>query len=154
MLLIVVVLEGFLQVLASPGWATNRIKALSVALLVTAVVSLLLTVLLIGRFGVSAVPLGALIPLLAIMTPVTLRNACKEAHLPLGFIAARLLLPFAAIAAFSAALPAWLASLNLWPLWLSAAFSSLTVCVVAVLITGAFSLTRDDRQSVRSRLSL
>jgi O-antigen/teichoic acid export membrane protein len=153
LLLIVVVLEGFLQVLASPGWATNRIQALSGALLVTAVTSLVLAVLLIRRFGVSAIPLGAMIPLIAIMTPVTLRNACKEAHLPLRFVVLKLLLPFVAIAAFSAVFPAWLTSLNLWPVWVSAAFSSLTVCLVAVLITGTFSLTQDDRQSLRNRFS-
>jgi O-antigen/teichoic acid export membrane protein len=153
LLLIVVVLEGFLQVLASPGWATNRIQALSVALLITAVASLILAAMLVGRFGVSAIPVGAIIPLIAIMMPVTLRNACKEAHLPLRFVAVRLLLPFAVIAAFSAVLPVWMTSLHVGPAWLSAAFSSLTVCAVAVLITGAFSLTPDDRQSVRDRLS-
>ncbi len=152
-LLIVVVLEGFLQVLASAGWATNRIQAVSVGLLVSAVVSILLTVELVGRYGPSAVPIGAIIPLIAIMTPVALRNACKEAHLPLRFVAARLLLPFAAIATFSAAFPAWLSSLKLGPVWLSATFSSLAVCAVAVFTTAAFSLTRADRQLMRDRIS-
>jgi O-antigen/teichoic acid export membrane protein len=153
LLLIVVVLEGFLQVLASPGWATNRIQALSVALLLTAVISLVLTAVLVGRFGVSAVPLGAIVPLIAIMIPVTLRNACKEAHLPMRFIAVRLLLPFVVIAAFSAAFPVWMTSLNLGPVWITAMLSSLAVCAVAILITGTFSLTENDRELVRSRIS-
>jgi O-antigen/teichoic acid export membrane protein len=152
LLLIVVVVEGFLQVLASPGWATNRIKALSVSLLFTSLISVVLTVLLVSRFGTSAAPLGALIPLVAIMLPVTLLNACKEAHLPMQFVAVRLLLPFVAIALFAAAFPAWLAHFHLGPVWLSGAFSALAVCAVAVLITGSFSLTPADRQSVRNRL--
>jgi O-antigen/teichoic acid export membrane protein len=153
LLLIVVVVEGFLQALASPGWATNQIKALSVSLLVTAVISVLLTILLVGRFGPSAAPLGALIPLIAIMTPVTLLNACKEARLPMRFVAVRMLLPFIAIALFSAALPALLVDLHIGPQWLSAVLSSMTVCAVAVLVCGSFSLTSSDRRSVRNRLN-
>jgi O-antigen/teichoic acid export membrane protein len=153
LLLVVVVLEGFLQVLASPGWATNRIKALSVALLAAAVISIVLTALLVGRFGPSAVPIAAVIPLIVIITPVALKNACKEAHLSMRFITVRLLLPFFAIAIFSAIFPAVLTSTNLLPLWLSATLSLLAVGVVAVLITGTFSLTRDDRQSLRDRFS-
>jgi len=109
--------------------------------------------LLVSRFGISAAPLGALIPLVTVMIPVTLLNACKEAHLPMQYVAVRLLLPFAAIALFSVVFPAWLAHLHLGPMWLSAAFSSLAVCTVAVLITGSVSLTQADRQSVRNRLS-
>lgn len=153
LLLIVVVAEGFLQVLASPGWATNRIKALSVSLLVTSLISVVLTILLVSRFGTSAAPLAALIPLVAIMIPVSLLNACNETHLPMRFVAVRLFLPFLAIAMFSAAFPAWLAHLHLGPIWLSAGFSALAVCAVAVLTTASFSLTSADRQSVRNRLS-
>lgn len=152
LLLIASILEGFSQILAIAGWATNRFHAVSLGQLAAAVISLILAVVLVGRFGPSAIPLGAIVPLVAIMAPVALRNACSEAYLPLRFVAGRLLLPFAIVVVFLATFPEWLASFKIGPAWLSEACSSLVVCIVAVVTAIAIFLTRDDRQMLRSRL--
>jgi O-antigen/teichoic acid export membrane protein len=153
LLLVVVVLEGFLHVLASAGWATNQIQGVSIGQLGAAVVSLILAVALVGRFGSSAVPLGMIASLLAIMTPVALRSACKEADLTLRYVTCRLLLPFAAVAVFSAAFPSWLTSLSVTPAWLPSIFSSLLICGLAVFTVAAAFLTANDRQAVLDRAS-
>ena len=152
LMLISVLLEGFLLLLGSTGWATNRVKALSLGQLFAAVTSLILAVSLVGSYGVSAVPIGTFAPLLLIMAPVVVRNACRETDLRLRFVAGRLLLPFAAMGAFSAVLPQWLASLRVAPEWFSASVSALVTCAAAVLVAGGIFLTRDDRQDLRSRV--
>ena len=152
LMLISVLLEGFLLVLGSTGWATNRAHALSLGQLFTAVTSLILAVALVGSYGVSAVPIGSIAPLLLIMAPVVVRDACREAHLRLRFVVGRLLLPFAAIGVFSAVFTQWLASLKVGPEWFSASVSILATCATAVLIAGCIFLTRDDRQVLRSRV--
>jgi O-antigen/teichoic acid export membrane protein len=152
LLLIASVLEGFLQILAIAGWATNQFQAVSLGLLASAVISLLVAVALVGRFGPSAVPLGAIIPLILIMTPVAVRNACSEAHLTLWFVVGRLVLPFAAIVAFSASLPAWLASLRIASPWLYGVVTSLAICAVAAFTGVAVFLTSEDRKVVRDRI--
>ena len=154
LLLIASVLEGFLQIIGMAGWATNRIKALSFGQLGAAVVSLVLAVALVGRFGPSAIPLGAILPLIVLMGPAAVRNAHSEAHLPMRFVIGRLVLPFVGVAAFSIAFPALLERLHLAPELLSAALSSLVICAVAVFVTGAFCLTREDRMSLCNRVSV
>ena len=151
LLLIVVVLEGFLQILSLAGWATNRIKAVSLGQLATAVATIIFAIALVRRFGSSAVPLGAIIPLIAIMTPLAVRNACAAAHLPVRFVAGRLLLPFLAVFAFSVLLPSWLARFLLIPAWISAVFSALAVCLITLFAAGAVFLDRDDRGELRAR---
>ena len=152
LMLISVLLEGFLLVLGSTGWATNRAHALSLGQFSTAVTSLILAVVLIGSYGVSAVPIGTIAPLLLIMAPVVVRDACREAQLRLRFVVWRLLMPFAAMGAFSAVFPQWLASLKVAPEWFSASVSALVTCATAILIAGGIFLTRDDRQVLRSRV--
>lgn len=152
LMLISVLLEGFLLVLGSTGWATNRAHALSLGQLVTAVTSLILAVTLIGSYGASAVPIGTIAPLLLILAPVVVRDACREAHLRLRFVVGRLLLPFAAMASFSAVFPHWLATMKVGPEWFSASVSALVSCVIVILITGGIFLTRGDRQVLRSRV--
>ena len=152
LMLISVLVEGFLLVLGSTGWATNRAHALSLGQLSTAVTSLILAVALVRSYGVSAIPIGTIAPLLLIMAPVVVWDACRKADLRLRFVAWRLLLPFAAMGVFSAVFPLWLASLKVAPEWLSASVSVLVTCAIAVLITGGVFLTRDDRQFLRSRV--
>jgi len=152
LLLIASVIEGFLQILAIAGFATNRIRAMSVGQLSSAIVSLVLAVALVGRFGPSAIPLGFIVPLILIMTPVALRNACSYAHLPLRFVAGRLLVPFAAIAAFAFVFPNWLAKMSLGPEWVSATLSTVAICLAAVFTAGGVFLNREDRKTLRSRL--
>jgi O-antigen/teichoic acid export membrane protein len=154
LLLIAFMLEGFLQILALAGWATNRFQWVSVGQFVTAVVSLILAAAFVARFGPSAIPIGAIVPLIAIMAPLVVRNACKEARLTTRFVVGRLLIPFAILIAFSAALPVWLVSLNIFPSWLSAAISLLVTCSAALFTAGTVFLTRDDRKEVLIRLSL
>jgi O-antigen/teichoic acid export membrane protein len=152
LLLIVVVLEGFLQVMASAGWATNQIQGLSFGQLGAAVISLVLAVDLVGRFGPSAIPLGMIISLIAIMMPIALRSARKAADLPLRYVSTRLLLPFAAVAILSAALTSLLASLSMTPAWLPSAFSSLLACCLAVFTVATVFLTANDRRLLRDRV--
>jgi O-antigen/teichoic acid export membrane protein len=152
LMLVSVLLEGFLLVLGSMGWATNRAQVLSLGQFFTAVTSLILAVALVGSYGVSAIPIGTIAPLLLIMTPVVVWDACREADLRLRFMVGRLLVPFAAMAVFSAAFTQWLANLKVAPEWLSALVSALVTCAIAVLIAGGIFLTRDDRQVLRCRV--
>ena len=151
LLLLASVFEGFLQIIAIAGFATNRIKAMSVGQLVSAAIALLLAVALLPRFGPAAIPLGFLLPLLIIMTPIAVLNARNHAHLPMRFVAGRLLLPFLGITAFAFAFPAWFAGLHIQPEWLSATFSSLSVCLAAAATAGMILLNREDRCMLRER---
>jgi O-antigen/teichoic acid export membrane protein len=152
LLLVAFLLEGFLQILAIAGWATNRFQAWSLGQLAAAVISLMLAIALLGRFGPSAIPIAAIVPLIAIMTPLSVRNACNEAHLTVRSVAGRFLLPFALLVAFSAAFPTWLASLSIAPAWLGGIISSSAICAVAVFTGAAVFLTRSDRTALRNRL--
>ncbi len=154
LLLIVVVLEGFLQILTNAGWATNRIRGVSFGLLASAAISLIPAVLLVKRLGPSAIPTGAIVPLIAIMMPVALLSAHSEAHLSLRFVILRLMVPFSAIVAFFAVFPAWFSSLNLTPEWLSAVISCMTICAVVIFAVAAVFLTHDDRQVLQNRIIL
>ena len=152
LLLITFMLEGFLQILAIAGWSTNRFHAWSLGQLATAVISLILAIALLGRFGPSAIPIATIVPLIAIMTPLSVRNARNEAHLTLRSMVGRLLLPFAVLVAFSVALPAWLTSLSIAPAWLCGVISSLAICAVAGFTAAAVFLSREDRKAVRDRI--
>jgi O-antigen/teichoic acid export membrane protein len=152
LLLIAFVLESFLQMLAFAGWSTNRFQAWSLGQLATATISLVVAASLVSRFGPSAIPLGALIPLMAIMTPLSVQNARSEGHLSLSFIVTRMLIPFATLIVFSAALPSFLASLSIGPEWLHGIVSSVAICAAAGFTGAAVFLTRDDRQAVRDRI--
>ena len=124
---------------------------MSVGQLISAFISLVLAVALIGSFGPSAIPLASIVPLLLVMTPLSLRNACSYAHLPMRFVAGRLLLPFVAVTAFTSLFPAWIARMSIGPEWLSATFSSLSVCLVAVFTAGMIFLNREDRAALSER---
>jgi O-antigen/teichoic acid export membrane protein len=152
LMLISVMVEGFLLLLGITGWATNRAHALSLAQLFTAVTSLILAVALVGAYGVSAVPIGAIAPLVLILAPVVVWDACRNADLKLRFVAGRILLPFGAMCVFAAILSEWLAGLKVAPEWLSASISALIACAIVVLITSGVFLTREDCQILRSRV--
>ncbi|WP_263353000.1 lipopolysaccharide biosynthesis protein [Acidicapsa acidisoli] len=152
LLLIVVALEGFLQVLAISGTSTNRLQAVSLGQLATAIISLILAIALLGRMGPSAIPFATIVPLIAIMTPLVVRNARSEAHLTLRYVVGRLLLPFLLLAAFTIAFPAWITSLGITPTWLGAVISAVGTCILAFFTAGSVFLTSDDRNEVRKRL--
>lgn len=151
-LLIVVVLTGFLNVLTVAGSTTNRIRAVSQGQVAVAVISLVLAVALVRTFGSSAIPLATIVPLIVIMTPVAVFNACNEAHLTVQFVCLQLIAPFAALATIAAVFSDWFISLHLGSKWFSLAIMSTVVCVVSVLVTSAVSLTGDDRQLMRDRI--
>jgi O-antigen/teichoic acid export membrane protein len=150
--LIAVVLEGFQLTLVSAGWATNHIGVVSLGQLAAAILSIIFAVAFISRFGPSAVPIGIIASLIVIMMPIALQNASAEAYLPLRFVILRLLVPFSFLIVFSATFSTWIANHHFAYFWLSALFSSLIICTLAVVVTGALFLTRDDRQVVHSRL--
>ena len=152
LLLIAFLLEGFLQILSIAGWSTNRFHAVSLGQLATAVLSLILAIALLGRFGPSAIPLGAIVPLIAVMTPLSVRNASSEAHLTVRAVIGRFFIPFALLVAFATAFPAWIASLKLSPTWLGALISSSAICAVTVFTGAAVFLTHNDRITLYDRL--
>jgi len=145
-------LEGFLLVLGSTGWATNRLKALSIGQLVTAIASLAIAAALVGSFGASAVPIGAVAPLLLIMAPVVVRHACRETEMTTRYVLGRVALPFAAAGLFAAILSHWLETWNPHTEWLPAFASASITLIVAVLVGGLVSLTRTDRDALMSRV--
>lgn len=153
LLLVSVVIEGFLQILTVVGWATNKIKGVSVGLLITAVTSLIFAVALVGRFGPSAIPIGTLIPLVILMAPIALRNAASEAHIPMRYVLSRILLPFLAVSAASVGLLVWLARFASLPWWFIASLSTLSVFVLSTCICAVFYLTQKDRLLVADRLA-
>ena len=152
LMLITVLVEGFLLLLGLTGWATNRAHALSLAQLFSALTSLILAVVLVRSYGVSAIPIGTMAPLLLIMAPVVVWDASRRAALTLRFVVGRLLLPFVAMGLFAAVLPESLASLKIAPDWFSGSVSALVTCAMAVLFAGGVFLTRDDRQVLRRRV--
>jgi O-antigen/teichoic acid export membrane protein len=151
LLLVAFMLEGFLQMLTIAGWATNRFQAVSLGQLATAGISLILAVVLLGRFGISAIPLATIVPLIAIMMPLSVQNARNEAHLTLRYVIGRLLIPFVFLISLCAVFPAWIASFSLSSTWLSAGISFLATCALATFTVAAVFLTRDDRMAVRDR---
>ena len=145
-------LEGFLFMMASVGSATNRIQGISLSQLAYALFSLILAMVFVRRLGPSAIPAGCVPPLLALMLPAALRNACNEVGIPIRTLVVRIFLPFLAVAAVSAVLPSALTALRLVPEWLSAGISSVAACLLAGLTVGTVFLTASDRQTVYDRL--
>ena len=131
LMLILTLLEGFLFVLASAGWATNRAGSLSLGQLSTAVTSLVLTAALLPARGVWAVPVGTIVPMLLIMAPVAIRNSYKQAGLSLRFVLGRLFLPYIGIAGCFGAFAQWLATVKPAPSWLCVAVSVPLNCAMA-----------------------
>ncbi|HUV70443.1 MAG TPA: hypothetical protein VMW15_12320 [Terracidiphilus sp.] len=152
LLLIAFMVEAFLQMLTIAGWATNRFRGASLGQLATACLSLALAVVLLGRFGPSAIPLAALGPLTVIMMPLSVKNAYDEAHLTIWFVVGRMLIPFASLIALSALFPLWIVRFNLFPAWLSAGISSLVICAIGVTTVATLFLTENDRDSMRARI--
>ena len=146
-------LEGFLFMMASVGLATNHLRGFSLGQLLYALVSLILAAALVSRFGPSAIPLGAIPPLLVFMLPAALRNACSEITAPIRTLVVRMFLPFVAIASLSAVLPYWLETLAIAPDWLSACVSAIAACLLACLAVSAVFLTSTDRQTVYDRFA-
>lgn len=154
LLLLAFVIESFLQMLAFAGWSTNRFKAWSLGQLGTAFASLVIAALLIGRLGPSAIPMGAIIPLLTIMAPLSALNASREAHLSKSFVIGRLLVPFLLLVLFAATLPTLLGYVAIRSTWLSASIAAMLTCFAAVFTAAAVFLTHEDRQTIRVRLVL
>jgi O-antigen/teichoic acid export membrane protein len=141
-MLALVVLEAFLQVLASAGWATNKIQGVSIGQMVTAITSVGLAVVLVARFGPSAIPMAGVALMVIVMAPLAVRNACKETSLSVGFVLMRMLLPFGLIIGFAA----------VFPFSVSPILSPLVIFTSAVLITGFIFLTASDRRAIRNRI--
>jgi O-antigen/teichoic acid export membrane protein len=142
LMLAFVVVEAFLQVLASAGWATNKIQGVSIGQMITAIASIALAVVLVGRFGPSAIPIAGVALLVVVMAPLAVRNACKETELPIGFVLGRMLLPFGLMIVFAIVLP-----FSALPI-----LSPLLLFAGAVLVTGGIFLTASDRLAIRNRI--
>jgi O-antigen/teichoic acid export membrane protein len=141
-MLALAVLDAFLQVLASTGWATNKIQGVSIGQMATAITSVGLAIMLVGRFGPSAVPMAAIALMILIMAPLAVRNACMETDLPIGYVLTRMLLPFGLLIGCAAVLP----------FLVSPIFSPAILFVGATLATGFVFLTSSDRQAIRNRI--
>lgn len=141
-LLALAVLDAFLQVLASTGWATNRIQGVSIGQMISAIASIALAVVLVGRFGPSAVPMAAIALMIVMMAPLAVRNACKETDLPVAYVLTRMLLPFGLLIGSAAVLP----------FLVSPILSPPILFVGALLATGFIFLTSSDRQAIRNRI--
>jgi O-antigen/teichoic acid export membrane protein len=141
-MLALAVLDAFLQALASTGWATNKIQDVSIGQMLSAIGSLAVAVVLVGRFGPTAVPLAGIVFMVAVMAPLAVRNACKETDLSIGFVVTRLLLPFGLIIGCAAVLP----------FSVSPVLSPVILIFGAVLMAGFIFLTASDRHAIRNRI--
>lgn len=141
-MLALAVLDAFLQVLACAGWATNKIQGVSIGQMITAVVSIVLAVVLVGRFGPSAIPLAGIVLMAVVMAPLAVLNACKETGLPIGYVLTRMLLPFGLMIGCAAVLP--------FPV--SPILSPVILFAAAILATGFIFLTSSDRLAIRNRI--
>jgi O-antigen/teichoic acid export membrane protein len=110
--------------------------------MISAVASLALAVVLIGRFGPSAVPLAAIVLMFVVMAPLAVRNACKETDLPVGFVLTRLMLPFGLMIGCAAVLP----------FSVSPILSPVILFAGSILVTGFIFLTASDRKAIRNRI--
>lgn len=153
LLLLSVLFEGFLQIVTVVGWATNKIKGVSIGLLLTALASLILATYLVGDYGSSAVPIGVLISLAVIMSPAALRNASTEAHISMRFITLRLFIPFAAIATIAVGISEWLASLSAIPWWIAASIATALTAALTVSTSAFIFLDKTDRQHIVQRMT-
>ncbi len=142
LMLAMVALEAFLQVLASAGWATNKIQGVSIGQMITAIASIAVAVALVGRIGPSAVPMAGIALMAVVMAPLAVFNAHKETGLPIGFVVMRLLLPFGLIIGCAGFLP----------FAASPIVSPLILFFGAVLVAAFIFLTAADRQMIRNRI--
>lgn len=141
-MLALAVLDAFLQALASTGWATNKIHGVSIGQMISAIASLTVASLLVGRFGPTAIPVAGIALMIVVMAPLAIRNACKETDLTFGFVLTRLLLPFAAV----------IGCAYLLPFSMSPILSPICLFVFAVLVAGGIFLTASDRLAIRNRI--
>jgi O-antigen/teichoic acid export membrane protein len=141
-MLALAVLDAFLQALASTGWATNKIQGVSIGQMLSAITSVTLAALLVGRFGPTAIPIAGIALMVVVMAPFAVRNACKETDLPFRFVLTRLLLPFAAMIGCAAFL-----SVSVSPL-----LSPVLLFSGSILVAGWIFLTASDRLAIRNRI--
>jgi O-antigen/teichoic acid export membrane protein len=141
-MLALAVLDAFLQALASTGWATNKIQGVSIGQMISAIASVTLAALLVGRFGPTAIPLAGIALLIIVVAPLAVRNACKETDLAFGFVLTRLLLPFAAMIGCAALL-----LFSISPI-----LSPICLFACAVFVVGWTFLTASDRLAIRNRI--
>lgn len=152
LLLMLSLLEGFLGILASVGTATNRLNEISIAQLAYAVVSLTLAAAMVRRFGPSAVPLGAVLPLFAFVLPAAARNARSEVKLEMRYLITRMLLPFTAIVVFLGVLQPRLVPLQVAPEWVSASLASAITCLIACIVVSITFVSANDRRRLLNRI--
>jgi O-antigen/teichoic acid export membrane protein len=151
LMLVCVLLEGFLLVLGSTGWATNRARALSLGQISTSVASIIIMIPLVHLYGVVAVPLATVPSLLLIMLPVAVRDACREAQQTIGFVVGRLLFPFAVTGVICAVFAQWLDQSRTIPDWVTASIAAVLASTISVVMVSAIFLTRDDLMLLRNR---
>lgn len=144
-------LEGFLFMMASVGFATNRFKGVSFGQLAYASVALILAAALVGRFGPSAIPIGAIAPLLVFMLPTALRNASSEVGISVRILFARMFLCFVGAAALAAILASWMIAHRFLPEWILACAVSIGACMVGSLMASTLLLTASDRRMIYDR---
>jgi O-antigen/teichoic acid export membrane protein len=142
LMLALAVLDAFLQALASTGWATNKIQGVSIGQMISAVASVTVAALLVGRFGPTAIPIAGITLMIVVMAPLAARNACKETDLPVRFVLVRLLLPFGLLIGCAAILP----------FSVSPILSPVILFAGAVFVTGWIFLTASDRAAIRKRI--
>jgi O-antigen/teichoic acid export membrane protein len=153
LLLAVSLLEGFLWMLASAGNAANRFHGVSIGFLAYAVVSLLSAIFLVRYWGISAIPISAVLSLLVFMLPVTIRNAHYEIDLPLHTIITKICIPFAVIATLSVLISAGVTSLRGVPEWMATCLSVLTACAVSITAATLTMLASADRKMLVNRIA-
>lgn len=147
-------LEGFLWMLASAGNAANRFHGVSLGICAYALSSIALAVFLVRPFGIAAIPVSAIVPLLVFVLPVTLRNAHYEVGLPLPMLFTKVCIPFAAVAALSVLSSAGVTSMRVAPEWIATCITALCVCTGSIIITGLTMLAPEDRQRLLSRIAI
>jgi O-antigen/teichoic acid export membrane protein len=153
LLLAASLLEGFLWMLASAGNATNRFHGVSFGFLAYAVISLLLAVLLVHKWGISAIPISALLSLFMFVLPVTLRNARREVEISVCRLVLTICVPFAGVAILAVLFSLGLSSLSTFPVWLAACLSAVTACAVSAIATSLIMLTTADRRTILNRVA-
>lgn len=146
-------LEGFLWMLASAGNAANRFHGVSFGILAYAAVSNILAISSVRYWGVSAVPISAIISLAVFMLPATLRNAHYEVDLSLRTLIAKLCIPFAVVSTLSILASFGMLSFRVVPEWLTACISASMVCIISIIVTGMTMLSSTDRQMLLARMA-
>jgi O-antigen/teichoic acid export membrane protein len=152
LLLVFSLLEGFLWMLASAGNAANHFHGVSIGALAYAVVSIVLAIVFLPYWGICAIPISAILSLVAFMLPVTLRNAHYEIDLPLSTLVVKICIPFAVIATLSILISVKVMSLGIVYEWMVICVAVVIACAISIIITSATMLASNDRKMLLGRL--